>query len=346
MIGDVAFFSSFEFEKANFENALSVVSFVTCVMMNFLSIFVFYKLIQVNANLQKSRKASRTVRNQAGFLRDAESKWESCKVFFDAYKNKKFSQQGFMIFFLIRVVSFYLIIAYFSAYPFFQIIMITVISLLILTYLIIFRPFKSLLNNINQIVFELIIFAFNVCVLILAELDASDSGHYLLRKKLETIMLDINLVAGFVSTGFVLLKTIVIMRDIYKDWKLKKEAKNPSLNKFRKKRLANKKAQNENNNNSTTAAILNPDILITNPDLSSQNIINLETMTVMNMDNHSFDFTPSLNRKNLQKYSYNKNNQRMNTFSKNFLIVYFVLFYNSSWKKSKRTWVSRRQSRA
>jgi len=53
MVGDIMFFSSFEFQKSNFENAFSVVSFVTCILMNFLSIFVFYKLIQVNMNLQK-----------------------------------------------------------------------------------------------------------------------------------------------------------------------------------------------------------------------------------------------------------------------------------------------------
>jgi len=300
MIGDMIFFSSFEFRKANFENAFSVFSFVVCIVMNFLSLFVFYKLVQVNLNLQRSRNSNLARRHEADFMKDAEYKWGSCKVFFNSYKNKKLSQQAFMIFFLIRVLSFYLIIAYFTAYPFFQIIAISVVSVLIVLYLVIIRPFKSILNNINQIVFELIIFAFNGCVLVLAALETSDSNNWPLRKKLETIMLNINLVAGFVSTAFVLLKAIVVLRDIYKDWKLQKEAKNPL--RFRKNRMNYHKTQKANKNNLTTTI---PDAVFTHSDLSSQNIINLDTMTITNMDqtydNQSFDINLSLRNHNNNK---------------------------------------------
>ena len=301
MIGDIVFFSSFEFQKANFDNGFSVMSFVVCILMNFLSIFVFYKLVQVNLNLQKSRNSRIARKNEADFMKDAESKWGSCKVFFNSYKNKKLSQQAFMIFFLIRVLSFYLIIAYFTAFPFFQIIMITIVSVLIVGYLIVIRPFKSILNNINQIVFELIILAFNGCVLILAALETSNSGNYPLRLKLETAMLNINLAAGFISTAFVLLKAIVVARDIYKNWKLKKSAKKPRFN-LRKDRLANRISQQTNNN----SAITSPDIQFAHSNLSSQNIMD------QTYDNQSFD----LNNSPLQ----NRNNSRnMTSNSKIFL---------------------------
>jgi len=185
--------------------------------------------------------------------------------------------------------------------------MITLISLLIVIYLIIVRPFKSVLNNLNQIVFELIIFAFNGCVLVLAALDTSNSDNYLARKKLETILLDINLAAGFISTLFVVLKTIVLLRDMYKDWKLKKEAANPRL-KFRKKRQA-RKAQKASTTNSA--------ILVTNPDLSSQNIINLDAMTITNMDNQSFDLNP-LDQSHLRNHSRQKD---MISYSKTFWML-------------------------
>jgi len=315
MIGDIVFFSSFEFRKAQFDNAFSVVSFVSCLLMNCLSTYVFYKLIQVNLNLQRTR-------DKAGSMKVAESKWQSCKVFFHSYKNKKFSQQAFMIFFLIRVLSFYLIIAYFSAYPFFQIIMISIISFLIVIYLIIVRPFKSVLNNINQIVFELIIFAFNGCVLVLAALDTAKSDNYLARKKLETILLNINLAAGFVSTLFVILKTVVLLVDVYKEWKLSKQPKRPRM-KLPRNRQTNNTLKLGNN-------------LTTNPDTSSQNIINLDTMTITNMDQSSYGLNESKNV-DLSHQSYLQNHHN-NSLSDSKILrgFFYYLSCNSSFSGLSR----------
>ena len=327
MVGDIIFFSSFEFRNANFGNAFSVFSFVVCLMMNFLSIFVFCKLVQVNLSLRNSRNSRIAMKHQADFMKDAESQWESCKVFFHSYKNKKLSQQAFMIFFLMRVLSFYLIIAYLSAYPFLQMIMITLVSFLIVIYLIIVRPFKSVLNNINQIVFELIIFAFNGCVLVLAALDTAKSNDYLTRQKLETILLNINLAAGFISTLFVVLKALVALGDLYKDWKLKK-AQNPRLQ-FKKSRLErNAKKMNRN----PPAATLNPDTLVAHPDLSSQNIRNLDTVSITNMDqtydNQSFDINP-LNQSRIRSHN-NHDNSQMISYSKIFWTLLLPNTYNSS----------------
>lgn len=300
MVGDIVFFSSFEFRKANFENGFSILSFVVCLLMNLLSIFVFYKLVQVNMNLQKSRNLKIARKNEADFLKDAESKWESCKVFFQSYKNKKFSQQAFLIFFLMRVISFYLIVAYFSEYPFLQMIMITLVSLLIVIYLIVVRPFKSILNNINQIIFELIILSFNGCVLVLAELDLAKSNNYLLRKKLETALLNINLAAGFVSTVFIVLKALVVVWDLYKDWSLKKKAaaKNSS-SKLKKSRLVNRAIQKANNHIITT----NPGPLVTNLDVSAQNMINGDTNMDQTYENQSFDINCSRNQSVIQNHN-------------------------------------------
>jgi len=300
MAGDIVFFSSFEFRKAQFDNVFSVVSFVTCIFMNFVSIYVFYKLIQVNLNLQKNRNSRIARRDEADFMKDAESKWESCKVFFHAYKNKKFSQQAFMIFFLIRVLSFYLIIAYFYAYPFFQIIMITLVSFVIVIYLIIVRPFKSRLNNLNQVVFEVIILAFNGCILVLAALDTAKSESYETRKKLENILMNINLAAGFISTFFIVLKAIVLLVDMYKESKLAKQAKNPQSFKLQKNRPA--KDPLKISNNLTTS----PNSLFTHPDNSSQNIINLDTMTVTNMEQSSYDLNE--NNQSYEANHFNQNN--------------------------------------
>jgi len=90
-------------------------------------------------------------------------------------------------------------------------------------------------------------------------------------------MININLAAGFISTAFVVLKAIVVAWDFYKDFKLKKEALNPRKN-WRKKRLAR---NNPRANNISVQT--NSDTLGTHADFSP-NIIDLDTMTVMNMD--------------------------------------------------------------
>lgn len=75
-------------------------------------------------------------------------RWEECHVLFMGFKNKNHCTQSFLLVFISRIIVFNLIIAYFFEYPLAQAIMITTISILMLMYILIVKPFRREINYI------------------------------------------------------------------------------------------------------------------------------------------------------------------------------------------------------
>ena len=222
MYGDIIFFSSLEFKTAKFSDLSSSISFTICILVNVLAALVITRMVQVNLNLKSSRKNRIALNHQTLTMQDAVEKWKSYKPFFEAYKNYTFSQQSFMLFFIIRISLFYAVVAYLQEYPRIQVILINVISVGMILYLILGRPFAKVINTLNQVVFECTLLAFNVCVLILTFYDGANSYDFHKRESIGNVMIIINMVAGLVSMLFICLKMIFMLKEIYQDWRRSK----------------------------------------------------------------------------------------------------------------------------
>jgi len=225
MYGDIIFYSSFEFGTADFDNLSSAISFTICVLVNVLAALVVIRLIQVNLNLKFSRKNRIALNHQTKSMQDAVEKWRNYKPFFEAYKSYSFSQQSFMLFFIIRVSLFYLVIAYLQDYPKVQIILINLISLAMILYLVIGRPFTKSINTLNQVIFEMTIFAFNICVFLLTFYQSENAYDFTKRETIGNIMIIMNMIAGMVSMLFICIKALVMLKEIYQNWRKSKRQK-------------------------------------------------------------------------------------------------------------------------
>ena len=223
--GDIVFYSSLEFYTVDLDDVCSIISFFVCLGINCLAILVLLKIIQVNLTL-KRRKERKIDQNP-------EKDLSNYKAFFECYKDKSFDQQIFLAIYILRVSLFNMVIAYMYKSPLTQAILILLLNLAMVIYLIKKKPMKKLINFFQQLTLEAILLVFNLCVLILAGTDRAKNYSVDLRNNVGEVMTAINLIVPIVSMGFIAVKILLILKELYQEHKLSKKASKASqLNKL------------------------------------------------------------------------------------------------------------------
>ena len=225
-LGDVILFTALEFLSMEFDNSEAILSFLTCLGINAMAIFVIVKILDVNYAIRRSRKQinGNSARAQLQKKRIVQQ-WSSYKALFDCYKDYSFYQQIFLFVFIVRLMVFNAFIGYFYNFPLLQAITFSLCNISMLIYLVIKRPMKKLVNLAQQIILELVLLPFNSCVLALAFMDYKGIENTDLRKNIGTVIVYINVVVPFLSLGLMAVKAIVIAFEVYQEWKIGK-AKN------------------------------------------------------------------------------------------------------------------------
>ena len=213
--GDIILFSALEFQTVQSDNIFTATSFIVCVGVNILTVYILFKILQINYS----------VRNKT--TEDIDKSFASCKALFECYKNDSFSQQIFMFIFMIRIGLFNGIIGYLYHYPFVQAILIILINVAILTYLLFKRPMRKIINLVQQILLEGIIFAFNIGVLILAILDEQDKENLEMRENIGDMLIMINVIVPILTVVLIAIKILLILWEFYKNYK---KSKAPPVN--------------------------------------------------------------------------------------------------------------------
>jgi len=204
-----------------FDNAAAVFSFILCLGINTLAVLVVNQIIDVNSAIRTSKK-SNSEEQQKKMI---EQQWNSYKALFECYKDYSFYQQIFLFVFLVRLALFNAIIGYFYNYPLFQATTAVASNIMMLGYLVIKRPMKKLVNLIQQVVLELVLLPFNVCVLALAIMDYHEIVDTDRRKSIGDVIVYINLIVPILSLVLMAAKAIVMGVDFYRSWKLAKSEK-------------------------------------------------------------------------------------------------------------------------
>jgi len=210
------FFSALELKTTDYHTFGPVISFFICIGMNLLGIIVLIKIFHVNLTLKKKKTTEEEV--------------ESYKVFFEHYKDDCFEQQIFLALQIFRISLFYMVVAYLYNHPLVQAIINFLINISFVGYLIGRKPMKKLINFLQQFTMEIILLLFNLCVLILAIADKMNSNTRALRLNIGEIMLVINLIAPSVTTGFIVIKFLLILFETYTEYKQSKVQKLQNLN--------------------------------------------------------------------------------------------------------------------
>ena len=132
-----------------------------------------------------------------------------------------FFTQGYLFVFFIRVALYNLVISAMETSPLAQAIFITLFSIFMLLYIIIFRPFKSKVNFCEMISFEVCVLVVNICVLILADMDHRGEEDYDKREQIGKTIIIFNLLFFAIGFGFLILELVQAIHSYYKSYKQK-----------------------------------------------------------------------------------------------------------------------------
>jgi len=210
--GDLVLFSALELTTEKFDSLGACISMALCLIINFISVWVLLKILTVTSSLWKYKQQEQN-------LMDLEVRWGSYKTFFVTYKDQFYSQQIFLFFFIIRVSVFNGVIGYLYEYPLLQAILITLTNFIMLGYLMFRRPMKMLINLIQQLILEGFLLVFNICICILAGLDASGIQAYYFRDSIGEAIVIINAIVPVVSIVVLLAKLVILGVTAYQNWK-------------------------------------------------------------------------------------------------------------------------------
>ena len=234
---DIFLFTALEFHTTKFTNIQGPISFVLCLVVNLFVMLVVIKILEVNFEVRKSRKEFQ--KEDAGIQEEQLIKeWCSWSALFVAYKGESYSQQIFLFIFLARLALFGSVIGYLYEYPLVQAILINVANIAILLYLGIKRPMKQIASFIQQAVLEIVLLAFNLCVLILAILDAKGIEAYEERNKIGSVMVYINFITPILSVVLMGIKFLFIGISVYQQWKASKKDKKKTVKRVKRENVS------------------------------------------------------------------------------------------------------------
>jgi len=207
---DIIFYATWEFRTFSFDSVASTMSFLICLSMIALCLWVFFKALSIVINIRRNLKRQRRRRpNQT-------DKWKDCQIFFSEYKDDSFLELAFMPVFLIRSTLFHFIVVILYNFPLTQVSLLTLLSILMLTYLFTKTPLKNRLEFIQLCLNEILVLLVNTCVMILAILDAKGIRALDVRETVGQIIIKVNVIFTALGIFFLGIQVLFYIPKFYK----------------------------------------------------------------------------------------------------------------------------------
>lgn len=222
ILGDVLFFSIFELKNLNFESAETIISFCLAILFICIGGLVIAIHLSILLKFYNLRKKTAWVSKIEGLYKA----YEGSEVFFKHFKNKTVLTQSFLLLFVVRNVLFYLTIALLSGYPLVQAMLIFILTIFILGYLILLRPFNTIVNLLQQITCEVMFLLANTCVFIIIQLDFKKENSNHIRDSLCDVIIYTSLVFTLVPQAFLAVKIVIGIIEWYKVYRNKSNQPN------------------------------------------------------------------------------------------------------------------------
>ena len=129
-------------------------------------------------------------------------KHEGLSILYSDSKSASFLQQSFLFLYTVRSIFCSLILTLLFKHPLVQIILMTTLTLAMMMYLITKRPFKSWLDIVQQVSFELLLLLANLCILVQAILDQSNTHSVTSISRVSRVLINICLVSNILPIVF------------------------------------------------------------------------------------------------------------------------------------------------
>jgi len=145
------------------------------------------------------------------------------QVLYRDYTDKTLSRQAFLITLTVRDVFFSLVICTMFDYPLLQTTIFCANNLFMIFYLIDRRPFKSNYDVAQQVFFELIGLAVNLCVLLNSMY--RNQENTIAVKRIGKFVIGMNMLCNFSVAGLMLLQILMLTREQWQAYRQKKKNK-------------------------------------------------------------------------------------------------------------------------
>lgn len=166
---DITFFTIIELKTLKLDSAAAVFSFLTCMTVFTTAMYILYKLLRITQESlriyrQTNVDASEIVKQEDDFYKK-NSKYQSL---FYGYQSSSFLKQGFLLIFIGRIMFCYIIMGGLYYSPVAQSVLLTICSVAMLAYLIKEKATYDRFHLVIIVLFEVLGFIVNLCMLILA----------------------------------------------------------------------------------------------------------------------------------------------------------------------------------
>lgn len=195
--GEIVFYAavSFRFVALNEGNkTLSFLAALCCLCGGiFLFLIHWYLLHQYHKQSGVNNHTKGKIKNEK-FIKEN----QGTQILYGSFKDESKISQGFLFFAALRIIIFASVTALLFDYPLFQIFFTLILNLLFLGFILIKKPFISMIEFIQQIVYEVIVLGVNLCYLILAIFDAREQSLSPDVHRLSEAILNMILICSFI----------------------------------------------------------------------------------------------------------------------------------------------------
>jgi len=238
--GDFVFYAILDLrstQKTAGMNLLNLFVIVLLIAAMLLGFFLHLNLLKRYQNVKKNlgENFERFLSHHAGM-----------RVLFDDFQDSSLARQSFLFILTIRDIVFSVILTTLFDHPLTECVLILLMSIGMMTYLLIKKPFNELAAMIQQVVLELITLAVSISVLILAVFDSKNSEAFNQRERIGKALIIMNMIFNLFVILFMLLGLFMQGWEIYKDYKSKKVPRKAFQNKTYPQVL-NKAKENDKN---------------------------------------------------------------------------------------------------
>ena len=213
---DIILYTSLQLQRVDIRSNMDLISLILACVFSAIIIFLLSLHVFVVHRHQKTRQRSQNNGNNRE-LEAFELKNQGFYALFGNFKILSFSHESYLFFAMLRTIAFNLILSLLYKYPLLQAVIIVTLNVLILAYLGLKRPFKQLVNFLQQLTAELILLIVNSGVLLLAILDANNVTDLDKRDTVGHIIIVCSLVFKFMPSGFTLAKIVILVYELYKE---------------------------------------------------------------------------------------------------------------------------------
>ena len=218
IFADIVMFSILNYRTQNLGEGLASLGFVlsallliiTAIVIAFqFDLLVRYQHLKTNkGELEKFLQG-----NQGSFIS------------FEDFKDTSLFRQSFVFLLVLRDFLFSMILTTLFEHPLAQTILILVLNLAVIALLLWSQPFKNRCGFLQQIYYELVTLAVNICVIILAFKDNANIEAYDLRQNTGKFIIITNLVFNVTVIAFLVYDIIMAAREAYQKYQTKKSKK-------------------------------------------------------------------------------------------------------------------------